>query len=227
MPDSRLLSRYSAVASTLALFIALGGTSYAALSLPHNSVGSPQLKANAVTSAKVKAHTLQTTDFAAGVLRGTKGPAGPQGLPGAAGVAGAVGPAGPKGDPGAPGPAGAPPTTLPVGQTERGVFAANDQNTGDDAQAYAPISFAVPLATAPVPHYLPPGHAPTADCPGTAEAPAAAAGQVCLYASLQSDAPTLYDAVSGNSDAADRWGLIVSVIGTGTAYAAGTWAVMG
>jgi hypothetical protein len=35
----------------LALAIALGGTSYAAVSLPRNSVGSAQLKSHAVASA--------------------------------------------------------------------------------------------------------------------------------------------------------------------------------
>ncbi|MFZ0040003.1 MAG: hypothetical protein WAK93_01745 [Solirubrobacteraceae bacterium] len=38
----------------VALFVALGGTSYAAFSLPKNSVGSKQLKNNAVTTAKIK-----------------------------------------------------------------------------------------------------------------------------------------------------------------------------
>lgn len=36
-----------------ALFVALGGTSYAALNLPANSVGTRQLKAGAVTPAKL------------------------------------------------------------------------------------------------------------------------------------------------------------------------------
>jgi microcystin-dependent protein len=42
------------VISLLALFVALGGTTYAATSLPKNSVGSQQLKKNAVTSPKIK-----------------------------------------------------------------------------------------------------------------------------------------------------------------------------
>jgi hypothetical protein len=37
----------------LALFIALGGTSYAAAKLPRNSVGTTQLKSGAVTEAKL------------------------------------------------------------------------------------------------------------------------------------------------------------------------------
>jgi hypothetical protein len=43
------------VISLIALFIALGGTSYAAINaLPKNSVGTKQLKKNAVTGAKIK-----------------------------------------------------------------------------------------------------------------------------------------------------------------------------
>ena len=38
----------------VALFVALGGTGYAAFSLPKNSVGSKQLKNNAVTTGKLK-----------------------------------------------------------------------------------------------------------------------------------------------------------------------------
>ena len=42
------------VLSVIALFVALGGTTYAAVTLPKNSVGTKQLKKNAVTSVKIK-----------------------------------------------------------------------------------------------------------------------------------------------------------------------------
>jgi hypothetical protein len=71
----------------LALVVALGGTSYAALvNVPLNSVGTAQLKANAVVSSKVKDGSLLATDFKAGQL-----PAGPPGQKGE------------TGDPGPPG----------------------------------------------------------------------------------------------------------------------------
>lgn len=44
------------------LFVALGGTTWAATSLPARSVGTAQLKANAVTGAKVKNHSLTGAD---------------------------------------------------------------------------------------------------------------------------------------------------------------------
>jgi hypothetical protein len=59
---------YANIVASIALFIALGGLSYAALTLPKNSVGTKQLKTNAVTGAKVKNGTLKEGDFAKGIL---------------------------------------------------------------------------------------------------------------------------------------------------------------
>lgn len=83
--------RYANVTATLALVVALGGTGYAAIKLPANSVGSKQLKPravtgsdiriNAVTSAKVKNGSLRAADFKAGQLpAGSPGPPGPPGM---------------------------------------------------------------------------------------------------------------------------------------------------
>jgi hypothetical protein len=83
------------VISTLALFVALGGTGYAAVALPKNSVGSSQIKKNAVTASKVKDGSLLSADFAKGQI-----PAGPAGATGAAGPVGAPGPKGDKGEKG-------------------------------------------------------------------------------------------------------------------------------
>lgn len=100
----------------LALFVALGGVSYAA-TLPRNSVGTAQLKKNAVTAKKIKRGAVGTqavadgsllaADFKAGQLpAGVKGDAGPAGKDGAAGAAGPTGPAGADGEDGAVGPTG-------------------------------------------------------------------------------------------------------------------------
>lgn len=82
----------------LALSIALGGTSYAAITLPANSVGAKQLKRSAVTSAKVRDFSLSAKDFAPGQI--PKGPAGPIGATGATGAAGRDGVAGAPGQQG-------------------------------------------------------------------------------------------------------------------------------
>jgi len=68
------------VVACIALIVALGGTGYAAIKLPRNSVGSAQLRANAVTSGKVRNGSLRAGDFqTASLPRGPRGPQGPQG----------------------------------------------------------------------------------------------------------------------------------------------------
>ena len=84
-----------------ALFVALGGVSYAAVALPKNSVSSKQIKngqvkgvdlaKNAVTSAKVKNGSLRASDFKLGDLpAGAPGATGPTGATGATGATGQV-----------------------------------------------------------------------------------------------------------------------------------------
>lgn len=63
---------YGNVVSTLALFIALGGVSYAAATLPKNSVGAAQLKKNAVTSKKIKDKSITGSDIKNGTIKGSK-----------------------------------------------------------------------------------------------------------------------------------------------------------
>jgi hypothetical protein len=77
---------YANVVATLALFIALGGASYAALKIPKNSVGPAQLKANAVNSSKVKPNSLTGADIDLSRL-GTVPAAGSASLAGSANTA--------------------------------------------------------------------------------------------------------------------------------------------
>jgi hypothetical protein len=83
---------FANVVACIALFVALGGASYAAFKLPKNSVGAKQLKKSAVTSAKVKNGSLLAQDFKAGQLpAGARGPQGVAGVTGAPGAPGAPG----------------------------------------------------------------------------------------------------------------------------------------
>ena len=54
----------------LALFVALGGTSYAAVRFPPNSIGTKQLKRNAVTQPKIKANAVNGAKIADDSVRG-------------------------------------------------------------------------------------------------------------------------------------------------------------
>lgn len=95
----RSRATYANVMATVAVFIALGGTGYAAATLPRNSVGSAQirtgavgateLKRSAVTSNAMRDRSIALRDLSLAVrnsLRGATGPAGPAGAAGAPAV---------------------------------------------------------------------------------------------------------------------------------------------
>lgn len=131
------------VVACIALTVALGGTSVAAVNaLPKNSVGTKQLKKNAVNSAKVKNRSLLAVDFKAGQL-----PAGPPGAPGAPGAKGD------KGDPGTPGSAVAFARVLGTGAVDaansKGIATANINRIGAGAYCISGLSFTPksPIAT--------------------------------------------------------------------------------
>jgi hypothetical protein len=72
---------YANVVATLALFLALGGTSVAAIQLGKNSVKAKQIAPSAVGTSEVKDRSLKSKDFGKGVLlRGPQGPAGADSL---------------------------------------------------------------------------------------------------------------------------------------------------
>ena len=85
---------YANVVASIALFVALGGTSYA-LTLPRNSVGSKQIRARAVGASELRGSAVRGPDVrdrslglrelslsARASLRGQTGPVGPIGPPG-------------------------------------------------------------------------------------------------------------------------------------------------
>lgn len=86
---------YANVMSTLGVFIALGGTSYAAVKLPADSVGNKQLRDAAVTSQIIRDGAVTSADLAPGAVaagpRGPKGSTGERGPQGASGLAPAEG----------------------------------------------------------------------------------------------------------------------------------------
>jgi hypothetical protein len=109
----------------IALFVALAGTSYAAIALPANSVGTKQLRRGAVTLQKID------SDARFALQRG-------------AGLQGPQGPAGPKGDQGAPGSSGS--------STVYGTFKNQVADLPDGVDDYGVFDFgSEPIVTLPLP----------------------------------------------------------------------------
>jgi hypothetical protein len=83
---------YANVAATVALFLALGGTTYAVATLPRNSVGSEQLRSSsvgaseirrgAVRSSAIRNRAIRLRDISKSTRHSLQGQAGPQGPPG-------------------------------------------------------------------------------------------------------------------------------------------------
>jgi hypothetical protein len=116
---------------------------------------------------------------------------------------------------------------LPKQALLRGQYAAigtvaAGQRVGDN------ITFGVTLSAAPGVNYLNAGAAPTANCPGTAAAPNAAAGQLCLYevSSTNAATRTIWNAGTGAAGAS-VYGAIVYVTGTAATETVvyGSWAL--
>src|SRR4051794_11103892 len=89
MRRARKLS-YANVMSTIAVFVALGGASYAVVAIPNNSVGTQQ----------VKDRSLGVVDLSRKAVRSLRGKAGARGAPGATGPVGTNGTNGLKGEKG-------------------------------------------------------------------------------------------------------------------------------
>jgi hypothetical protein len=219
--------RYSNVMSTIAVFIALGGASYAATQLPKNSVGTKQIKngqvkhadigKNAVTSTDVKNGSLLSADFKAGQL--VAGAAGPQGLKGADGAQG------PKGVAGSPGRSAL--TPLGADETVRGVVGLDAEAPAATGDYRATASYPIPLSAVPAAFIV--GDTPGSEvCTGTLTDPTAPAGTLCIYPAqaFNPDLGTNHHAVFTT---AGKYGFRVSwsVSGSGDTYFYGSYAVTG
>jgi hypothetical protein len=88
---NRVMNRltYANVTATMALVLALGGTSYAAMKLPGNSVGSAQIRTGAVGSSEIHDRSIRLQDISRATRTSLHGAAGPAGAPGPAGAAAA------------------------------------------------------------------------------------------------------------------------------------------
>ena len=199
------------VVALLALFVALGGSSYAALTVTGRNVKNSSLtgrdvKNNSLTgrdvknlsSGDVKDSSLLARDFKRGQL-----PAGAQGIQGV------------------PGPF---PDAFPSGKTARGAYAASGFATGAgqvfrDAQSFF-YQLSAELADT---HFIADGAPAPPQCPGTKEAPQAQPGHLCVYEHVSQNATTVIDDPAGTL----RQGFVIqtSSVAGGQVQSRGTWAV--
>jgi Collagen triple helix repeat (20 copies) len=247
---------YANVAVTLALVFAMSGGAYAAGRYVITST--KQIKPSVLKQ-------LQGKSAPAGA-QGAIGPAGPGGDPGPAGPAGKEGPQGKEGPAGPAGAKGENGTTgfteaLPSGKTLKGDWSMDASVASLSGQGDFPltsVSFGIPLAEAVVPHYINQNGKETiakgegeveevvsAQCSGSAAEPEADAGNLCVYAQVESDTqqnignhPYPRICASGNeegllclyalhADDADLSGFNIefSAKEAGLVEALGTWAV--
>ncbi len=229
---------YANVAMTLALVFAMTGGAYAAKKYLITST--KQISPKVLASLKGKAGPAG----AAGA-NGVAGPAGPAGAAGSAGGKGETGPAGPQGEEGKAGKAGvagkegSPWTVggvLPPEQTETGTWVLYAPEKA--ASALTAISFPIRLAKElgeKEVHYVPSGGNGTT-CNGSANAPTAEPGNLCVYQGANSgfdqNVSGLAEALILTSDrfefGANTTGAHLAVTpeaGSTSSEAYGTWAV--
>jgi hypothetical protein len=247
----------------MALIFALTGGALAATGGSGNAgsdAGAGSVSHDTVTATNAKKKTASTGKpgprgpAGAKGATGATGPAGPAGAPGtgtpgATGAAGPQGPQGPagadgaagaKGDPGPAGPEGNIKATLPAGSTETGAWAA--QTIGANG-VFSPISFSIPLAaelSADHVFFIEPGdETHETECPGTPAAPAAAKGDLCVYAHSYSGlaplaggvihnpagAPSALGAATGGASLDFETTATEPAVGAVSGFGYGTWAV--
>jgi Collagen triple helix repeat (20 copies) len=239
--------RPATVISLIALFVALGGTSYAAFKIPKNSVGSPQvingslgtidlskkaraaLKGNRGPQGPAGAQGAQGPSGPAGAA-GAAGATGPQGPSGTAGASGAAGATGPSGAQGATGPAGPFPDPLTSGKTLRGSYSIDFTAAGAGSRGTSPIMFGFTLSAVPTANLIGVGGAATAACPGNAATPEAAPGNLCVYQKIVTNIGFTCIANTGTTylcGNAEKYGATVFTTATaaGIAQNVGSWAV--
>jgi hypothetical protein len=185
----------------LALFLVLGGSSYAAAT----AINGKSIKPNSIPKNRL-------TKTAIRQLKGNRGAQGAQGAQGARGATGLQGPAGPF-----------PTGNLPGGVTLRGDWMNLCDN--NEPTCWSDISFGYQMAAPLAAQYVI-GTAPP-NCPGAGQA---AAGHLCVYETQAGDlnegGSTIFDE-GFNSDVSGRWGALIRVQGDGAGayyYGGGTWA---
>lgn len=201
------LKHPATIIAAVALFAALGGGAAWASGL--------------ISGSRIKNHSIPAKKLTKSAVKSLRGQRGAQGPAGLTGPKGSQGPAGPF-----------PSGNLPSGATVRGNFFMTGVAAASGSQAVDSLSFVYTLASAPTPHFIKTGSAAPAGCPGTADNPQAARGQLCVYEKTISGPVGARDLcgldIGGSScPGSNRWGAGVYELSTGTGrfQSYGTWAV--
>lgn len=225
----------SMMVALVALFVALGGTSFAAVALKKNSVGSKQIKANAVLSSKIKNGAVGNGDLAGNSVDGTKlldGSVGGSDLADNAVTSGKIAnnsvnaakvadnSLGQSDVQGGYLPASAP---APRGTTLKGDWALRTIAVANQRMQTAISYGALHLAAAPTAHYIPAGGPTPPGCTGDSNNPGADPGNLCVFESVQNNitagTQTTFNA-AGADGVADPWG--AGIAATATAGSGGS-----
>jgi hypothetical protein len=203
------------IIAVIALIISVGGTSYAAVSIPANSVGPTQLRNQAVTTKKLRNGAVTAAKInprnltVPNALHATRAD-----TAGSATTANGAG-------------------TLASGQTERGTWFLSDwAESGGDGSAVSAITFPIPLAGPPAAvNYIKLGQTLPSGCFGTPTDPGAAPGNLCVFEGRYYNGGGnrgIEDPTDSGLFQANRFGTGVYMVGTtapGEADVGGSWAV--
>lgn len=187
--------------ATAAVFLALGGGAYAAIRVPRNSVGNKQLKNGSVSTKKLQARSVAGANIKQGSVRGANVDLS------------TLGQAAP----------------LPPGKTETGGWGASAIVGGSHPVYVGFVSFPIPLA-APLDAahvIIVPLHSTVTHCPGPGSADS---GYLCVYQESGGDVPhgiSNPEADAQPGSGAHGFQVEVTAGGTGTEFAAGSYAVTG
>lgn len=192
-----LLRRPSAalVVSLVALFIALGGSAYAAFKLPANSVGTRQIRSSAVTTSKIKNHAVTASKINASHLT-VRTARSANGL-----------------------------TTLPSGKSESGVFATADGDSAGGGYIGLTITYpralAAPIAEGNI---IDVQAASGPHCPGVGQADRGYLCLYDTD-TTGTTGPVFYSDTGPDSGVGTLGVVLYWTVGAGDAYVGGSWTV--
>jgi hypothetical protein len=219
------------VAGAALVLLTTGGATAAGL------ITGTDIKDGSVSTKDVKNGSLRLKDFKASERSKLVGPAGPAGGAGATGATGATGAAGAAGASAfAPPPSG---TVIQGG----GILSVEVSGAGVSIRSYSPVPFtpASPfrdrgdvaprnlwMGASALSGAFQAGEVNATNCPGTAVAPAPAAGQMCVYVKEASNTDTiaLFSGDDLAPDASDKGGFYVfgTSVGAGPMVVRYVWA---